>query len=836
MKNSVIALAAITTVAVSFAEAHSLVLNGKARCAVVVKADAEPPLKFGAAELTNYLARVTGAAPEVVNAAAAGRYNVFVGMVSDTELLAAAGVTAAELKRFGDPLFDDGYAIVVKASGLYVIGANDRGALYGCYDVLKRWAGVRWLVPGEDGEYFTRKATITVPEGKIVEKPALYTRTTSGYGEPTLLWQARNRMQNRAFRGGLEYNAKRPDLDARADFFRGVACRGSNHGGHIMSALMFGDEWGSTKPERLATATRYFKEHPEWFPLINGKRFVGSYSHEGAPNPCLTNAELLDRMASNLIGKISGKYGAQAYVTLGNNDTTVWCECDRCRAIDAPEALGTKGERSDRYWWVINELAKRVWKVLPDAHLGGWAYQDFWYPPRHVKPDKRLRVMISYNNQCWRHAITDPKCNANAELEKIYEAWKKLEMPIVVNRDEIACEGSPGSDLLPSESVLRDNFRAYEQLGCSGSSFFLHPPFPEYMSWSKNMNPFFGKSWWWYSMWQTCYLSAEFMWNPGADYDALYEEINALYYGKGWEGGLKAFRKLLEKAFFSTPGCIGWGQGAPLGKGLDLPGSEEKLKALLEQALAAAATDPDPRAKAHVQRTKEIFEMTWLIERKKYLESYREAKAYRSKGKITLDGVLDEQDWRDAEPITAFFVPPWETKVTNIIGHTEVRICHEREHLYIAAACYDPEMPKLVAGDTCDRVSGYEKLGERVEIFYSHPDMFDKAYHLIINMNGCILDAFRENVGSFDTSFTTDSKWAVKKYPDRWTLELAVPVKETGMLCYPGATWKFNLGRCRVVPSDKPGERKTQVSTCANGHMYSPGNFVYLKLLGEKGK
>lgn len=815
-------------------DSFDLVKDAKSVCAVVVREDAKPPVKYGARELAAYLAKISGCdAPSVSAKPSPKLRNVYVCEVSDAATAAAAGVTKADVTRFDDYLYDDGYAIVSKADGLYIVGANDRGALSGCYDVLKRFAGARWLFPGADGEYWSHRPTITVPETRIIEKPAMRLRYATVYGNETLLWQARNRMQNTAYKGGLEYNPKRPDLDSRADFFRSVACRGKSIGGHVMSALMFGPGWGSTKPKRLEFAKKFFEKHPDWFPLINGKRFVGSFSHEGSPNPCLSNPDLLDHMASNLVESIKGEFASQAYAMLGNNDTTVWCECDRCRALDAPETRGTKGERSDRYWWVVNEIARRVWKVLPDAHIAGWCYQDFWYPPVRVKPDKRLAVMISYNNQCWRHSIVDPGCAANGEMRKIYEAWKKLDMPIVFNRDEIACEGCPGTDLLPGESVIRDSIRAYGSLGCAGSSLVIHPPFPEYMPWSKNFPPFYGKAWWWHSMWQTCYIAAELMWNPGADFDAIYEEINSLYYGKGWEGGLREFRKLQAKAFFAADGCIGWGQGSPLGKSLDLPGSEEGLKALLEKALAAAATDPDPRALKHVERFRDIFYMTWIKARKEYLESYHEASARPVKEPITVDGVLDEAAWKNAEPITEFFIPPWETRETNIIGRTVARVAYDREHLYISAECFDPEMGKLVAEKTNDRRGSYSKLGERVEVFYSHPDMATKAYHLIINMKGSILDAFRENVGSFDTSFMTESKWAVKTYDDRWVMELAVPAKETGMLCYPGTVWKFNLGRVRVVPSKHKGERKSQVTTCANGHMYSPGNFVNLKLLAE---
>ena len=67
------------------------------------------------------------------------------------------------------------------------------------------------------------------------------------------------------------------------------------------------------------------------------------------------------------------------------------------------------------------------------------------------------------------------------------------------------------------------------------------------------------------SPWQAIYMSAQFLWDKDSDYAALYEEANSLYYGKAWEGGMKEFRKVQEKAFHETSGCFGWGLCSPLG-------------------------------------------------------------------------------------------------------------------------------------------------------------------------------------------------------------------------------------------------------------------------------
>ena len=116
-----------------------------------------------------------------------------------------------------------------------------------------------------------------------------------------------------------------------------------------------------------------FKRHPEWFPLENGKRKLIMGANDR--NPCVSNPGYLDHAAAVICKWIDRPHGRDGYMTLGNNDTTLWCECEKCKALDAPERKGTKGEISDRYWYMVNEIAKRVWKKFPDARFAGWAYQ-----------------------------------------------------------------------------------------------------------------------------------------------------------------------------------------------------------------------------------------------------------------------------------------------------------------------------------------------------------------------------------------------------------------------------------------------------------------------------
>ena len=386
------------------------------------------------------------------------------------------------------------------------------------------------------------------------------------------------------------------------------------------------------------------------------------------------------------------------------------------------------------------------------------------------------------------------------------------------NRDEIAASGSVGSNFLPAERILRQNFRDYPELGLQGSSFCIVPPPPEaevYAPLRRGMMP--ERNLQWAAMWQTNYLSAQLMFDSTLDFDALYEECNSLFYGKGWEGGMKAFRALLTKAFVETPGCMGWGLGAPLGRCLDEPGVWQELKTLLAKAEQAAAEDPDPRALMHVQRERDIFAYTWEAARVAYLASYRELTAYRVTAPITIDGILDEKDWKAADVMTGFTIPPWADSAAKP-EPTYFRVAYEPDNVYIAVEAMEPN-PAAIIADQIPQDGPYQKVGNAVEVFLNYPDMAEEYYHYIINSAGSIIDA-RHGPNRRDLDYNANVEYAVKTSPDRWTLEMRVPTAEIGMKCFDGSTWRMNIARCRKVREDR-----SELSSWCSGHFHGIDNF-----------
>jgi hypothetical protein len=146
---------------------------------------AVPTVRFAAAEMTNYLSRVLGAAVPLSAAPVDGKVNIFLG---ENEWSRAESLDPK-------PLVRDGFIVSAKGRSIFLLGVDDerrdpRGCLNGSagllaferatlnavYDFLERYAGVGFFFPGELGTVVERKGSISVPEGTRRVEPAFTER------------------------------------------------------------------------------------------------------------------------------------------------------------------------------------------------------------------------------------------------------------------------------------------------------------------------------------------------------------------------------------------------------------------------------------------------------------------------------------------------------------------------------------------------------------------------------------------------------------------------------------------------------------------------------------
>lgn len=155
------AVAAVVLCCSVKAAEFDLIADGKAVCHIVRNETSPLPVQYAARELASYLARISGGErPGIGGTPVPDRYNIFLGTVADPGLTARATVEP-------NLLCPGGFAIMARNDGLYIIGGDPLGTLYGAYDILKKCGGIRWLFPGEEGEYFKTKARNTSPAPAI---------------------------------------------------------------------------------------------------------------------------------------------------------------------------------------------------------------------------------------------------------------------------------------------------------------------------------------------------------------------------------------------------------------------------------------------------------------------------------------------------------------------------------------------------------------------------------------------------------------------------------------------------------------------------------------------
>jgi hypothetical protein len=171
----------------------------------------------------------------------------------------------------------------------------------------------------------------------------------------------------------------------------------------------------------------------------------------------------------------------------------------------------------------------------------------------------------------------------------------------------------------------------------------------------------------------------------------------------------------------------------------------------------------------------------------------RAVEAVELRTPIVLDGVLDDEAWRDA-PVTGEFVQAEPDEGEPASEPTEVRLAFDREALYIAVYCRDRESGNLIVNDIRKDFA----LGEQ-DSFEILLDTFGdrrNGFVFITNPEGAKSDTQIANEGR-EVNTSWDAVWrvAAKTHADGWTAEIWIPFKTLRFEPGAGRSWGVNFAR-----------------------------------------
>jgi len=307
--------------------ALTLAQDGKAALVIAFPDKPEGAEREATAELTKYLGKVTGAAFEqVAEKDLQGKPAIFVGA---TAAAAAAGVSAEKLDR-------DGFIIKAAGGNVYIVGHDPLATELGVHFFLQRYAGVRWYIPLEIGEHIPSSPTLKVPDKlNDVQEPDWKSRLWSSVARMDPMWEKRNLCRPRYMFHHNLLNAVKPSV--------------------------------------------VYDQHPEWFPLIDGKRISKPPDPAHSWQPCFASKELAAYVAQEIIEYFDKNPTATSY-SLGINDVGAggYCQCDACRALDDRQkpTYRDRPNYSNRVFTFMNRVAEITSQEHPDKLLGCLSYAN----------------------------------------------------------------------------------------------------------------------------------------------------------------------------------------------------------------------------------------------------------------------------------------------------------------------------------------------------------------------------------------------------------------------------------------------------------------------------
>ena len=153
----------------------------------------------------------------------------------------------------------------------------------------------------------------------------------------------------------------------------------------------------------------------------------------------------------------------------------------------------------------------------------------------------------------------------------------------------------------------------------------------------------------------------------------------------------------------------------------------------------------------------------------------RQVGAVEARAPMTIDGALDEEAWRTAQPADAFVqAEPHEGEPASEL--TEVRIAYDRDALYIGVVCHDTPPAVLVVNDIRKDFGTGEQ--DSFELILDTFADRRNGFVFVVNPAGAKSDTQIANEGR-DVNTNWDAVWdvATTRSENGWTAEIRIPFK-----------------------------------------------------------
>jgi len=361
-----LALSVFLTVSSAHAAEMAIVTSGVAAAEIVI-----PELLWtGLAEewviaLQTYINEVSGATLNIVEEAD----------LADPQVLNRIHVGettyATNLCPEVSGLKNDGFILRSEVdTNFAIIGPSDYGTEFGVYEFLEKYIGIRWLLPGDDGDYVPTNTTLTATVETTTEEPVFFSRRLTGQSQHA--WVRKNKMHELMAYGHNLYKLFPPET--------------------------------------------YKVSNPEFFPIYDGERYVPEDNDDYHWQPCFSAAGL-DTEAIATINAYFVTNPTYYSYSIGLNDGAAPCECATCTAKYLAAGYTGYTNISEAYFEWANAVAAGVYAVHPTKYLGVLGHKYLAEPPVTETVYPTIVTYLTFDYLKWADATIETTAKA------VYAAW-----------------------------------------------------------------------------------------------------------------------------------------------------------------------------------------------------------------------------------------------------------------------------------------------------------------------------------------------------------------------------------------------------------------------------
>lgn len=684
----------------------------------------------------------------------------------------------------------------------------ERATIFGVYDFLERFAGVRFYFPGEEGTIIPENKTLSVPAMDIEEAPDFYTyRQVSWFAD-----------------GKLGGNLSK-EQEQRLKNLQMYRLRHTTQRIPICHGLVL-----------MGLIERFSKEHPEYFSLQgNGRRDIDP-SDKFPGHLCYTNKGLEEEIYKDVEAYFTGRPAAErgilspyskgkpqwdpslcqpGYFNIMPQDSlspSKLCHCGECQKYVSQKKF------SELVLGFVYNIAERLSKNNVPGTITTMAYSPY-------------------------NAVTERPVPANVNITlAVGGPWSEFDSDMAENQAKFLKEWD--EKLAPRKvslwnyclntKIFGSVITAIPQMAPHAAGNYYKKVAGDiagaYMESNSDIYIF---------NYLNYYMFLKVAWNTSTDVEKTLDEHHYLMFGPA-AAPMEKFYGELEKAWTAINGKS---INTPLGprmkklpeiiiyENIYSPEKINAMKKLFTEAEKLAASRPD--CLKRIAYIKANFLDSIIEARKKYISLKREIEDLvfeipQTPGEIKIDGKGDDEAWKKTEE--KFLVP---LDGTNASVKTATRTLWDSKNLYVFFDCKENQMSRI---DCIDRKHDDKQIwmDNDIEIFLSSFTNKEDYYQLIINSSGNYADLKSGN----DYSWESNAEIKTSVNPDGWTAEIKIPLEKLGIAeLKAGSLIKANYCRSRMLLKGTKEENQLYILSPfldKNKGFHQPDRFGTFHFVKEK--